>query len=396
MRKNFEVSINPALLIWARETAGLIPEEAAHKMKIPPEKLILWEKGTILPTVSQLRRVARVYNRPIAAFYLPEPPEVPEDPHDYRAIEAIEEREYSPALRLELRRARYRRQVALELLEELEEEPTPFKEKIAMDEDPESLSGRIRAMLALPIREQLDWKSRYDALKAWKNAVEETGVLVFQTANTAKNQVRVEEMRGLSISEICLPVILLNSADSVYGRIFTQMHEFVHLLLHNSGLCDLEDSGRFRTREQRVEIFCNHTAGTVLVPKEPLLNNDIVVRKGTQKTWTRYELSRLSSLFSVSQEVILRRLLILNRTTQDFYKATRGQLLGEYRKRKPASGSGGPQYHRLVLRNNGLAYTRLVLEAYYQDHITTSEVSDYLGAKVKHLGNIENEVIYGL
>ena len=49
----------------------------------------------------------------------------------------------------------------------------------------------------------------------------------------------LREMRGLAVSSDSLPVIVVNATDSPRGQVFTLAHEFIHLLLHQSGLCNL-------------------------------------------------------------------------------------------------------------------------------------------------------------
>lgn len=395
MVKSIEAIVKPELLTWARESIGLQPVVAAKKIGVDVEKLESWENGENRPTIAQLRKAANAYKRPLVAFYLPKPPIALEPLRDYRRIGEIEEREYSPALRLELRKARHRREVAIDILQELDEEIPLFEEKASIHDDPDVLSNRIRDLLGISIEEQFQWETRYQALNSWKNAVENSGSLVFQTASTVDSRIKLKEMRGVLMSEEHLPVILINSADAVNGKIFTLLHEFVHLLLHSGGVCDLEDYRNPVTDEERIEAFCNRVTGAALVPQDCLLSERIVSAQGKEATWTDYDLSRLASRFSVSKEVILRRFLILGRTTKDFYEKKRKEFLEQYEQyRNRKKSSGGPAYFRLVMRNNGLAYTKLVLEAYYQDYITMSEVSDYLGMKLKHFKKIEDEVMY--
>ena len=393
MAKSVETLVNPELLVWARKTAGYMVEEAAEKLKIPPEQLEKWENGVEHPTLGKLRRAADIYKRPSAIFYLPEPPETPEPPHDFRTI-GKEHGKYSPALLLEVRKARYRREVALDLMDELDEEVTPFKLTATIKDDPDAVAAGIRSILGISADDQFRWKNEYEALKAWRNALEGMGVLVFHTANSRWYKIDVEKMRGLSIAEDYFPVILLNSADAPNGRIFTLMHEFAHLLLHNGGVCDLKDYDHPNSSEKRIEKFCNMVSGAILVPAHDLLNQKIVwEHSGT--VWSDTELKGLARRFSVSREVILRRLLILGKTTRGFYAERREQLLKEYSRPKSAGGDVRVPYHYIVLRNNGTAYTRLVFQAYYDKNITTADVSDYLGVKVKHLGKMEQEVMYG-
>src|SRR5689334_17985220 len=65
---------NPELLIWSRESIGLTQDAAAKKLKVRLNNIQSWERGTANPTLTQLRRLANIYKRPLAVFYLPERP----------------------------------------------------------------------------------------------------------------------------------------------------------------------------------------------------------------------------------------------------------------------------------------------------------------------------------
>ena len=392
MPGRLEAHINPALLVWARKTAGFMVNEVAEKLKVPPERLESWERGIERPTLGKLRKVADIYKRPTAIFYLPEPPETPAPPHDFRSLDEPTGK-YPPALLLEIRKARYRREIALDLLDQLGEESIPFELRVTTRDDPDAVAAGIRDMLRISIKDQFAWKDEYEALRAWRSAVEELGVLVFHTSSNRWHKIEVRKMRGLSIVEEKLPVILINSSDTPNGRIFTLIHEFVHLLLHNGGVCDLRDYDHPASNERRVEAFCNRVSGAALVPADHLLDQKIVLEKEGE-VWMDAELGKLSRRFRVSREVILRRLLTLGRTAQRFYEEKRKQFLEEYS--KPKSAGGPVPYYRIGMRNNGIAYTRLVFRAYYDEYITTADVSDYLGVKVKHLKDMEREVMRGI
>lgn len=68
-----EMPINPKLIIWARERAGMTVEEVTEKF---PD-IVPWEAGTSFPTYPQLERLADEFNLPVAAFFLPKPPTLP-------------------------------------------------------------------------------------------------------------------------------------------------------------------------------------------------------------------------------------------------------------------------------------------------------------------------------
>lgn len=390
MSESIEAIINPELLIWARKSAGLSISDAAKKAQVSEDKLSDWELGKSMLSISQLRKLGKIYKRPIAVFYLPEPPVTFDAIRDYRIIYGSDHiGELSPSLRLEIRKAQYRREVALEMSELLGEDIKPFEERISPDNDVDKNAEYIRNLLGISIEDQSKWNDSYKAFNAWKDAIESLDIMIFQTASASK--IELKEMRGISINESIFPIIILNSKDQPNGKIFTLIHEFVHILLNNGGICnwtEYSDSG-----DLNVETICNQIVASVLVPKNDILKHEVVVNNENPIGWADSELKSLASFFSVSQEVILRRLLDLKKTTLDFYKKKRNDYLELYEKMNLNKKTGHPEYYRLIIRNNGLSYTRRVLDAYYQSRITSSEVSDYLGMNLKHLSKIGQAVM---
>jgi Zn-dependent peptidase ImmA (M78 family) len=107
------------------------------------------------------------------------------------------------------------------------------------------------------------------------------------------------------------------------------------------------------------------------------------------------ELTILSRRFAVSQEVILRRLLTLGRVSLEFYRKKRDELHKAYERSREQQAGFAP-HHQVVVRDLGKQYIRVVLGAYHQEAITSSDVSDYLGVRLKHLPKIEQAVSRGV
>jgi Zn-dependent peptidase ImmA (M78 family) len=228
------------------------------------------------------------------------------------------------------------------------------------------------------------------ALKMWIAAVERTGVLILQT-----QKIDVDEMRGFALSEDPQGVIVLNGSDSRRGRIFTLVHEFVHVVQHSSGVCDLFPIERARTEADKTEAFCNRVASSVLLPKAAFLADGLVASHDGDE-WDDMLLAQLQDRYSVSREVILRRLLTLGKTTFGFYQRKRQAFINEYRRLKEEKrrGKKPPQisYYRLKVRDLGRPYVELALDAYRGRAISTSEAADYLDVPVKGIERIEQEV----
>jgi Zn-dependent peptidase ImmA (M78 family)/DNA-binding XRE family transcriptional regulator len=390
MTRSVEALVRPQLLAWARMGAGLDLEAAAKKVGVKPDRLESWERGERRPTIKQLRTLGNIYKRPIAIFYLPEPPVGFQALRDFRRLPGTIVTTESPALRLQIRRAQDRRELALDLYQVVEGEPPAVPLTAALSDDPEDLAGRIRGLLGVRHEDQIRWSAGHDAFNRWRTALENAGVLVFQATD-----IEVAEMRGLSIYGEKLPAIVVNIKDSPRGRIFTMLHELAHIVLRLGGMCNFrpEDAPTATTDEQRTEVFCNWVAGATLVPRRFLLSEGIVSDKRRDTDWTDADIRDLADRYGASREVLLRRLLINGRISDAFYQTKVDEIRREYAAAAGGGGRGFPPPHRVAVSSAGPLFVRLVLSSYYSDQITASDVADFLDVRLKHLGRIESEVM---
>ncbi len=372
--------INPEMLVWARNTVKLTVELAAEKVGVKTAKLEAWEKGESFPTVKQLYKIANVYRRPFALFYFPKPPKHFKPLKDFRKfyhkLTLTGNDEY--VLQKELILFHQKREIALELYEQLESKPLEFKLRATIDQSPEKLAQKIIQYLGINHSAITDIKPGYDALNYWKNLLESRGILVFQTSG-----VPLHTMRGACIAKDVLPVIIINSNDTQNGRIFTLFHELVHVVLREDGISNFKYSDK--DLHDQIEVYCNQTAAEVLVPSNDLLESPVVLSHDSRNsTWTHDELRKLSNRFCVSREVVLRRLLTLGKTTNRYYHDYRNSL--DYEDEK--ENSGGDYYRNIMAKNGGL-FLNLALQGYYQEKLTASSLSDFIKIKVSNLAKLE-------
>jgi len=395
MARSADAIINPELLVWARESIGLSLEIAAKKIGINEERLTKWERGEERPTVKQLKKAANVYKRPFTVFYLNEPPTDFQALKDYRKLPASERGPHSPELNVDIRKARLRRELALEMIEYLDYNiPTPKLLTEGITRKPEAIAKAIRDDIGISLSEQFDWDDPSKTFKGLRKKIQDKGILVFVTSD-----ISFEEMRGYSISEFPLPVIVINSKDYSYrGRTFTLIHELAHIYLNRGGLCNLEARSTRHQYERETEIRCNEVAGNFLVPTEAFLQEPIISSKGFSVNWNEEEITALSNKYGVSSEVILRRLLELGHTTSEFYQSKRNEFLKAYKqfrdnqKERRKEYTGGPPYATRVAYSLGDFYISMGLESYYSEYITSRDLSDYLGVRLKHIHDIEEKV----
>jgi Zn-dependent peptidase ImmA (M78 family) len=388
MAKQIRALVKPVMLQWARERINFSTNEAAKKIGVKPAKLAAWEAGDSSPTIGQLRKIAGVYKRPLAVFFLSEPPRDFDALKDFRRLPDQMRAAPSPELSVEIRRAYVRRETALELANSLGIDPPRLPAVSSNLRDSAPLAQEARHILRITLQQQCAWRTPYEILRGWIAALERVGVLVFQTG-----AVSVEEMRGFSIDAEPFPVIVVNAKDSPRGRVFTLIHEFAHLLINRGGLCDLHTAARARTQDEETEVFCNQVAGTFLLPEHEFSNDPVVVGKAVRAPWQDSEIRSLADKYSISQEVVLRRLLTLGRITESFYRQKREELLETYRQEQQRGQGGFAPYHVVKIRDLGRAFIRLALEAYHTEAINSSDVAEMLGVKLKHLPTIEQDIM---
>lgn len=385
MSRSIPALVKPVLLIWARERAGLRLEDAAAKLDVEVDRLEQWEQGTDRPSIAQLRMIGEIYKRPLAIFFLPEPPQGFDPQREFRRLPGVTPRTESPELRLALRMALFRREAARELYERLGE-PIPECKVVAHPhEDEEVVGHRIRESLRIPWETQLAWAGPYPALSAWRSAIEHQGILVFQTSD-----VELAEIRGTSIPRGPLPVILLNSADAPHGRVFTLIHGSAHILLTAAGHQSSPMEGQRLPEDQVLERASNRFAAAALMPRRQFLAE--AAGHPAALAGDEDGLRRFASRIKVSPDAILRRLVALQKVPVSLYRQKRRAWQERSWYTFPG-GEGGPPVEVRVVSSLGRPFASLVLEGYQRNAVSSADVVDYLGVQLKHLGKIARHLL---
>lgn len=357
------------MMKWAREYAGFVGGYEEELPKQIRDKYESWESGEKVPTWNQLNEVSKKFNVPTAYFFMKSPPIVDSMPDliNYRTLntDSIYKRT-SPNLISNIYKSQNRREIYMELSEELGEDITPFAVP-DLKRDKVLFSKYIRKTLDVSLNVQKSWHRSSDAvhynfLNQWKEILnEKLGLLVFESEN-----VNVLEMSGLCIMHNKVPIILLNGKDAVNARIFTLFHELTHLLCGQSAICG-DDINKSE------EIFCNSVAGEFLVPLDDLSQNfDSLSDKSVND---------LANSYGVSREVILRRLFDGNFISRQDYDNHIGKLNIPNLKSKKSSGN----YLNNQIKYNGRPYYSILLDAYDAGIISSLEFSRYADLSKKHI-----------
>jgi Zn-dependent peptidase ImmA (M78 family)/transcriptional regulator with XRE-family HTH domain len=380
-KKNEIVQIESKILVWARTRINMSIPDVAKKLKINSEIIERWENGLDLPTLAQLEKLAyKVYKIPLAVFFLPEPPREPPINQQFRTIPEKEIIQLPTELMLSVKEGQYFQEILKELFNGKNPVQNPIFRKfnVLSRNNLKSIAKEIRNIINVDRFIQSKFKDSTDAFKYYRNQVEKNGIFVFQ-------QTLKDYCRGYSLYDDEFPIIVINSSEnSDTGKNFTIFHELSHILYKMGGL-----TNEFTYQSQNsIEVQCNSLASNILIDDEDLLKNDLITSIKTIE-WDEEILRHLAKVHKVSKEVILRKLLDLDLTTQAYYSKKRNEWLASYSKKRESSGM---DYYQSKLSKLGNNFASIVLGNLYSGRIDSYQASEYLGLKINQIQQIERLV----
>ena len=375
--KSLEVSINPEIIKWARESAGWDVEEISKKLKTSKENFKKIESGNKLPTFRQLEFLANYFKRPVAIFFLPMPPEEPSIASSFRILPK-NERDFSKDLRLAIRKARHYQSISNDLMKDLGIDSKPKITAVTLQDNPQEFAQEERERIGVSLDEQFKWRNAYEAFNVWRSAIESRNILVFQF------KFLIEDARGFSLMDKEPFVITINSTDNILARIFTLFHEYAHIIL---GITEIYAGEEEMITDRDVENWCDSFASEFLIP-EKVLEEDkdfqffIQSRRLDPKV-----LKNLSKKFKISKKAILTRLRTLNAIEYDVYRRESLTLRKQYVGISEIGGFMTPP--QKCLQEKGKQFVSSILQGKERGIITTQDVIEYLSIKLKHLNKIQ-------
>lgn len=374
-----KVSVSPEILRWTRKSSGFTLSAVAEKLakqfkSFGEEKLTAWETGTKTITFTQLEALANLYKRPLAAFFLKNIPDEEPLPKDFRRRPSARIGEFSPELRYAMRSARLFQKIAFGLQKNIDETRHFKYDRVNYREiNPVELAKKIRNDFNLSFKQQLEVESETIFLKWLRLRIEEFGVITM--TSDRKSKFPVSEARGFSFSDETPYLVFINNQDVIRGKVFTVMHEFAHILIRESSLCDVN----FRNSQfDGAEFFCNQFASYFLLPE-----NDMIANINQENI--NNELKQLARKVKVSKYVLLRRMLDNNFISQGRYDSQVKDWDEEFIRNQSRPKFGRFSPIKSTLRSRGKRFSGLVLQSLDSNRITYANASEYLGIKNKFL-----------
>lgn len=375
-------AINPEMIKWARERSGLSINDLARSMKRDPDVLREWENGERDISYSALESLAyRHFKIPIAVFFFPEPPNVDDPKGNFRRLPDYELERFSPDTIQKIHLAQAYQDSLAELFIDTPPGRMIHKDIIPGNLSVQALAKKVRKYIGISFRRQFAFNSSDQAFKAWRHAIEEAGIFTF------KDSFKDRFLSGFCLVHEQFPIIMVNNSNSFTRQIFTLMHELGHILYGVNGVTDIDESylDFFDTKEQLVEVQCNRFAAEVLVP-EKRFKSEIPFYEDEGDT----AISEIATKYSVSREVILRRLLDFNVIDQSQYVSQSKKWNRDYLRSKKQTSGGNWYLTKMAYLGEG--FVQNAFFNFRKGRFDKATLATHLNVKAKNLNKFENYI----
>ena len=335
MRYDVEISTN--ILDWVLSI--LNPSETNPQIF---EILVAWQKGEKTPTYNKVLEISRATGIPLGYFFLNKPPQEDVSLVNYRTVKSIDLKQPSRALKTTI--------LDMELVQDwLSNQLTKdcydkndYVKSLNKNTDIITLSQTVRKKLNIDIEWFKSSRNAGDSFKFLRQAISDSGVVVMANGivrnNTSKN-LSIDEFRAFALIDDYAPLIFINTNDSVNGKLFSLLHEYVHIGLGKNSLYN--DRCSCHNEISKTEQICNAVAAEILVPQEifnnqwSLLNTDGDIEKNINK---------IARYFKCGVVVVARKALENHYISKEQYSLIANNTVQNYKKRKT---NGGDFYRSL-------------------------------------------------
>ncbi len=333
------INIKSDIITWAIARAGYKLEDFIHKLPRVQD----WIENKKEPTLKQLEDFSNKVHVPLGYLFLPEIPQENNLIPFFRSNTANTNEKVSLNLYDTIALLQQRQEWLEEYLLNNDYKPLPFVGKYNNDSDYKEIINDIRKTLNLDIEWANKFKNYEETLNALTSAIEDAGIVVsFNSVfeNNNHRPIEVNECRGFVLTSPIAPFMFINAADGKGAQIFTLVHELAHIWI---GVSAGFESKQLLPANDPLERLCDRVAAEFLVPTESF-----------NRLWDENpSIEYLAKYFKVSEIVIARRALDLNKITRAFFFGFYNKYIFFLHSKK-AKQSGGDFYatqkKRLSLR----------------------------------------------
>lgn len=375
--------ISPATVEWARQRAGLSPEQLSARLRsgITPAHIAAWETGQSMPTFSQAEKLANKLHLPFAILFMSVPPKISVPIPDLRTVHDVERYQLSLASVEMVNDALIRQEWYREYLETQEAPPVPFVGRFNVDSDIPVVAGDMRQQLNLDDELRHECATWQQFLTVFVQRAESAGVLVMRSGvvrHDTSRKLDTKEFRGFAITDDLAPLVFINTTDAKAAQIFTLAHELAHIWIGVSGISNPHIKEARMPPRNVAERFCNRVAAELLVPGA-----------GFERLWSPAlspldNAKAIARYYRVSTMVALIRAYEHHKVSYDRFAELMNAEYARFAEREERAAEGGNFWASFSARSSPML-TQAVASSVQRGQLPYRDAARLLGVKVSTL-----------
>lgn len=349
------IKVNPTILNWLMQEAqqGNVGSSIIDLIKE-------WISGEKEPTFSQIEKVSKKINIPFGYFFLEKPPLEKCKIVDFRTVDSISIHNPSRDLIDTVDLMSGIQEWMAEYNKENGASGYNFVGSIKTTDSVIPAAKTIREDLNLSLNWFEDFRNAREAFNSLRNTIADIGVIVMMNGivgNNTHRTLNVSEFRAFALTDPYAPLIFINSRDADNGKLFSLLHELVHVWIGKDNFYN--DVYGVSQKVSKEEQFCNAVATEILVPDSIFIDE-----------WSNQTGSNESIIYELEKKFICSRftLLIKAFNTRRIEKAEFNRLLNLFKgqfetmqNQKQGEISGGGDFYRTLATK----WDRKVIQAMY-------------------------------
>ncbi|MDR1149063.1 MAG: ImmA/IrrE family metallo-endopeptidase [Spirochaetaceae bacterium] len=307
-----------------------------------------WKSNEGQPTYAQIENLSRKIHIPFGYFFLKTPPKEQFPLLEFRTVSSVTPKPSRNLMDTYYQMAAIQDWMRDYLLEQGNER-LPFVGSCKNNENPEEIAAVIRADIDIA----KDWYTQSlnikESFNKFRNLFESAGILILQNGVVGQNNYRrlsIDEFRAFTLIDEYAPLIFINNNDTAGGKLFSLLHESVHIWLGLHSFFNENSNLVFNISPR--ETLCNAAAAELLVP------NILFIDKwdNTHITVLNDKITCIAKYFKCGVITIARRALDNNYINQSQYKEFAAKIIEKTRAgNKNSSGSG--DYYKTAISRYG-------------------------------------------
>ena len=380
MTKTDKVSVKKEIYEWAIKESQKDFEEIEDRFANVRD----WILQNSSPTFRQIQSLANFLKVPLGYMFLDQPPQKNIIKSEFRSIGSK-----VPSISKNLQDTIFNMGRKQSWISEYRKENgwdkviPPYFIKINK-EDTVEFSKKAKEFIGVDEFWYKEFKESRDAYNYLRKKIEDKGILVMQNGIVASDTHRsldVKEFRGFMLYDKLAPLIFVNARDSLAGKIFTLIHEYIHVLFEKEDILISEDLNNNEIDEKII----NEITAEFLMPKSHILeywkqDEDEIIK-----------IERMSKIFHVSKLALAIRLKQLKKVGKSLVYKMEDIMKSDLENKKDPSNGG--DYYKTYKSRYSDSFVKTVIQGAESGDISYTYAFNLLDAKAKTYDYFKEEIM---